>query len=198
MPDNCEKCGAPLKQGANFCTSCGAKIAIAQVPQSNEMNKVNKKLNANQETAQTYQNTSIQHTPPRKSNMKLFGIIAAVVVAVVVIAIVLILVLGGGGFASDEGKFVGTWEADVGFGTYTYEWIFNSDKTLDYNVVMGTLGSNNIKIGTWKVENGKLKITVEQTGYDFSTGSYDYSFTNNGSTLNLETNNVPFMTLTKK
>ncbi len=47
MPNNCEKCGAPLKEGAKFCTSCGAKVANFLNSPQNEINQANNMQNVN-------------------------------------------------------------------------------------------------------------------------------------------------------
>jgi len=196
MAKFCEKCGAPLKEGAKFCTSCGAKLGEIDKAATEQKPEQTQTV---QEPTQTYQSASATpaYSQPKKSKKLLFGIIGAII-AVVVIILLVLLVLQPGGIGGDEGKFVGTWEADVGFGTYTYTYVFNSDKSLELGVDMGGIGSGTSTVGTWKVENGKLVLTVDLIGSDLDAGSYDYSFSNNDNTLTLKQGNVPYITLTKK
>ncbi len=129
---------------------------------------------------------------PKKSNMKLFGIIAAVIAVVVVIAVVLIMVLGSGGFDSDEENFVGTWEYSIM--EMSVEYKFNSDNTLE----IGSMGYTS-EAGTWKVENGKLVLSMDSgMGQSIDAGTYDYNFSNNGNTLTLSMNGAEVMKFNKK
>lgn len=182
MPKKCIKCGASLPDGTKFCTSCGAKVIDSPVPPSNEINQNQANDASQMPPVQSYQNTQMPQQPPKKSNMKLIAIILAVVVAVVVIVAVLIVVFGGAGIGSEESKFVGTWEYSVMGMSVQYK--FNSDKSLE----VGTMGQL-AKVGTWKVENGKLVLSADsQMTGSVSAGTYDYSFSNNGNSLTLTMN----------
>lgn len=144
MPKKCVKCGSTLPDGTKFCTSCGAKVIGSPMAPAND--------NSQMPPVQSYKNTSMPPQPPKKSNKKLIAIILAIVIAVVVIVAVLVVVFGsGGGFGSDESKFVGTWEYSVMGMSVQYK--FNSDKSLE----VGTMGQL-AKVGTWKVENGELVL----------------------------------------
>jgi hypothetical protein len=130
---------------------------------------------------------------PKKSKTGLIIAIIAVVAVVVVLLVVVFLFLGGGGLISgNESDFYGTWESTVG-GIWTYEMVFNSDKTLEYG-----LEGYSTKIGTWKVENNKLVLNIDIIGSEFSTGEYDYEFSNGGNTLKIKVGGIDNWVFTKK
>jgi len=198
MAKFCEKCGAPLKEGAKFCTSCGAKIEQHGQPMAEQEPIQTQPVQQPTQTSRVMSTTPTYPQPKKSKAPLLIGLIIAVVVVIVIAA--LLMQPGGIMAGGDESKFIGTWEAEVGYDpyVYTYTWVFNSDKTLEWGMDMGGLGSSTAKIGTWKIESGKLAITVDLVGHDLDTGSYDYSFSNSYNILSLEQNNVPYMTLIKQ
>jgi len=78
------------------------------------------------------------------------------------------LIVGFSGCVSEESKFVGKWENNLGFVIYTF---YGDGK------YKGTVTE-----GTFKIENGKL-ICISDDGY---TVSYNYNISDDGKTLMLE------------
>jgi len=198
MVKYCTFCGKEIKEGAKFCQQCGKKLK----PEATEKTEINKPIQQTQSpaTPQPSQQTPPQMTPqptstpmqPKKSKKGLIIGLVAVVAVVVVLLIVVLILFGGGITGGNESDFYGTWESNVA-GIWTYEMVFNSDKTLEYG-----LSGYTAEIGTWSVNNEKLVFTINMIGSEFSSGEYNYEFSDGGNTLTLKIGNVDNWVFTKK
>ena len=93
------------------------------------------------------------------------------------------LIVGFSGCVSEESKFVGKWENNLGFVIYT----FYGDGKYNGTVTEGTFKIERCsKSLRWeyysRIENGKL-ICISDDGY---TVSYNYNISDDGKTLMLE------------
>jgi len=172
MPFNCPKCGVVNKDGARFCTNCGASIPPGQ-PQ-----------------APPPQPPTYAPTGPKKSPIKLIIGIIAIVVVLVVVLVVVFMLLGGGNAQS----FIGSWDVESIMGTDEGDWTFNEDGTIDATSAYGYSSS-----GTWRYEGGRLYVVIND--YD-ETGGQGYTCSFQGNTIELKLSVMNYettiYTLTKK
>lgn len=195
----CPKCGNEIKEGAGFCSSCGATVVqppvmpAEQTPVEQPTPTEPEPLQVSSDTLpdQQYGQTQAYVPPAQQSKKSKTGLIIAlvlIIVAVVVIAIVLLFVFQGG-LSGSEGDLVGSWKYDSGYGismTYT----FNSDKTLGIE----TMGYT-VEAGTWSVSNGKLCLDYLSSYSGGTDICYDYSLSGNQLTLSYQ--GIEVMKLTK-
>jgi hypothetical protein len=194
MPKFCGNCGAEVKKGYKFCLSCGKEINAITAKSTTQPQTIQTQPSQTQPTPPpVVPQLGYAPTPPKKTNTKLLlGIIIALIAIVIVIVVVIIFVDGGGGILEgSDSDFIGTWETNIG-DFWTYQWIFNADKTLEYG-----LQGYTAEVGTWEVVNGKLHFKITVIGSDLSSQDYDYEFSNGGNTLELEINGVTMFTMTK-
>ena len=182
----CEECGAELKEGASFCAKCGATVAQAPTPAQPTQQPVQPTTPPIQDYGQTQAYPPMQ---PRKSKKGLIIALLAIVIIVVLVLAVFFLVIG-----TADGRFVGQWEQDMGYGEMTMTWDFQSNGKLK----VGTAGMM-IEIGSWSVEGNKLCLEVSSTvsGLPKGKSCVDFEFSNNGNTLTLTQAGIP-QVLTKK
>jgi len=176
----CDKCGTELKEGAGFCSSCGATVVAAPIEPAQQQ-PVQPSPPPPQEYGQTQ-----TYAPAQKSKTGLIIALVLIIVAVVVIAVVLLFVFQGG-LSGDESNLVGTWEYDTYGMSITY--IFNSDKTLE----IGSMGYT-VEAGKWSVSGGKLCMDYLGS-YSDTDICYDYSLSGNQLTLSYQ--GIEAMKLTK-
>lgn len=202
MPNFCSSCGAKIKGDHNFCLNCGAQIknkkdtssfedqvAQPQKQQAPDQTPPTPILPPQQQTGQTQ---AYAPMPPKKSKTGLIvGIVVIVVILVVLLAVVFMF-FGGGLSAEDESDFYGTWQATIG-DMLNYEMVFNSDNTLEYGI-----SGYVVDIGTWKVSNNKLVLTIAIPGSEFSSDEYDYEFSEGGNKLTIKINDIDDWIFTKK
>jgi len=177
MPKNCSSCGAEVKEGFKFCLSCGAQLQAeaAQLPPAAPVPPP-------QNISQTQTYAPMQ---PKKTNMKLIGILIAVIAAVVIVALVVFLFIGGG---ATDSRFVGEWEQFSDYISVT--WDFKSG---------GSLEIMDIEAGTWSVSGDKLCVNPSsQWGGSSGEMCYNFEFSDNGNTLTLTIAGVESAVLTKK
>ena len=193
MAKFCMKCGTPLQEGVKFCHKCGTTIegAATQQPPTQQQPMASQ---------QPYYGQTQPYAPiPAKSNKKLIiGVIAIVAIIVIIGLLVFFFVLGGDDSLSDEEKQIaGTWNAQIQGTDFTMIYTFNSDHTIE----TGMAGVGTGESGTWEAENGKITFTLSMqgTGQDPISYTYDYELTNSGNTLlfKVEGTEGVAMTLTK-
>ena len=180
MPSYCPSCGAVVKEGSNFCLSCGAKLQKDDTVQTQQPTQ----SPATQQQIYT-QPQPITPMQPKKTNMKIIVGIIAIIVVVIVVALVIILFIGGG---ATDSRFVGEWEQ---FNDYiSVTWNFKSG---------GSLEIMDIGAGTWSVNGDKLCINPSSQ-YGGMTGEmcYNFEFSNDGNTLTLTLVGIETAILTKK
>lgn len=78
----CQKCGAELSEGANFCNSCGTRLEAAR-----------------QQAPQSYQQDGIPQQPAVKAKRKK-GCLIPILIALALIIVLIVLALGNGGEVS--------------------------------------------------------------------------------------------------
>ena len=178
MSKYCPSCGAEVKQGYKFCLSCGAQLKGASAQPSPSQTQVPPPQDLNQPQA---------YTPmqPKKTNMKLIGMLVAIIVIIIVVVAIVLIFLGGG---ATDSRFVGEWEQ---FSDYTsITWDFKSG---------GDLYIMSVKMGTWSVSGDQLCISPSsEWGGSTAKVCYNFEFSDNGNKMTLSILNEETLTLTKK
>ena len=175
MSKYCPSCGAEVKQGYKFCLSCGAQLKEASAQPPPGQTQVPPPQDLNQPQA---------YVPmqPKKTNMKLIGMLVAIIVIIIVVVAIVLIFLGGG---ATDSRFVGEWDSSL-YGT----WDFKSG---------GDLNIMSVNAGTWSVSGDKLCITFNsQWGGSTEQICYNFEFSNDGNTMKLSLAGVEFGTFTKK
>lgn len=179
MPNFCSSCGTKIEDGMKFCQNCGAQIQTKettstfeeQVAQSQEQSipiqisppPIPKKQ---QQMGQTQAYSPMQ---PKKSNMKVIGVIIAFIAVLVVVLIIVFIFLEG-----TDGRFVGRWEQEGSSGYASVVWNFQSDGNL--NIITETIYSGiNTVTTSWNVKGNQICTPF----------CYNYHFSDNGNTLTL-------------
>ena len=186
MPNFCSSCGAKIKGDYKFCLNCGAQIKI-QTDQGSFKDQTAQSLEPQTGQLQTY-----APMQPKKSKTGLIIGIIIIVVILVVLLVAAFMFFGGGMTSGSGSEFYGAWETTMG-DMMTYEIIFDSDNSLKYSIT-GYV----VEIGTWKVNNNKLNLTIDIPGSEFSSNEYEYEFSDGGNTLELKIDGISNLVLTKK
>lgn len=197
----CIICGAQLREGVNFCPSCGSKVQQQQVPrpqqpqsapqQPTEVPPEQQSIQPppQQQTApmpppqQPYQQQNVNYYP-KKSYGKMLGAIIGVVIILIILLVVFFVLSGDDGNSKSdiEQKFIGIWETvytdDSGSKSSSdYKVKFKEDNT--FEAWSTTSGATNK--GSWELKDGKISLPVN---YDEETW-FEYTFSNEDKTLTL-------------
>ncbi len=160
MTSYCSECGVELIEGSKFCTACGK--TVEQPPETSVQPEPQQPVEKKQ-----------MPTPPKtkkKPRKKLIMALLAIIVVVVIVAIIAVYLQGGASpLVNADSRFVGEWEQQT-IGSPIL-WKFNSNSTLEKEV----LGNNT---GAWNVTNSQICL------YN-TIVCYIYEFSNEGNILTL-------------
>lgn len=205
MVDKCPSCGEEIKKDFKFCLSCGYKLTADEQTATKPETTTSSAEPIPKETTtsvpppqepvsqQSYEPSySDSQTPPKKSNMKIIGLLG-IIIAIIVIVVIVFMLMGGG----SDSRFVGTWEYSEPTTGMTIGYVFNGDGSLEVTSDFG-----NFKVGNWRVSGNQICLEADEslpTGTDglFGEQCVNYEFSSDGRQLTM-TYSGSSMTFTKK
>jgi hypothetical protein len=205
MVNKCPSCGEEIKKNFKFCLNCGYKLTADEQTTTKVESITSSAGPTPKETTtsvpspqkpipqQAYEPSYTgSQTQPKKSNMKIIGILG-IIIAIIVIIVILFLLIGGG----SDSRFVGTWEYSEPTTGMTFGYVFNGDGSLEVTSDYGSF-----KVGKWRVSGNQLCFEADESFSTVTTGLFEeqcinYSFSSDGRQLTITSSGVP-MTFTKK